>query len=368
MSRRRFGSIRRQRNGRWQARYKGPDGRERQGEHTFDTKAEAGRYLDGVAGEMHRGAWSEHHVRTPTFLSYAEEYIAHPRLAPSTRELYAGLLAQHIAPQLGDMPLSKITPAEVRRWRSGRLEVTGPARTRQAYCLLRAVMGTAVRDGLVPSNPCQERGAGQTNSPERPYVSRAQVEALTAAMPEDMQILMTITFWAHLRLGELLALRREDLDLAAGTLHVHRQILRLKHELRETSTKTGHGRTVHLPTQALDAMRQHLVASGSILPSARLFTHRSGIPLRRHHIADAWRRVRAEAGLQEVHWHDLRHAGLTHVASTGASLKQIMHRGGHRTVTAALIYQHASAEHDAHVAALMSDGPRGVPSEGRSSR
>ncbi len=368
MSRRRFGNIRRQRNGRWQARYKGPDGRERQGEQTFDTKAEAGRYLDGVAGEMHRGAWSDHHARTLTLLTYAKEDIGHRRLAPSTRELYAGLLAQHIAPQLGEMPLGKITPVEVRRWRSGRLEVTGSARTRQAYCLLRSVLATAVRDGLLPSNPCQERGAGQTNSPERPYISRAQVEALAAAMPEDMQILVTLTFWAHLRIGELLALCREDLDLAAGTLHVHRQILRLKDELRETPTKTGHGRTVHLPTQALDAMRRHLAATGPALPSARLFTHRTGMPLRRHHIAVAWHRARAEVGLHDVHWHDLRHAGLTHVASTGATLKQIMHRGGHRTVTAALIYQHAAEEHDAHIAALMSDGPLGVPDEGLSSR
>ena len=88
--------------------------------------------------------------------------------------------------------------------------------------------------------------------------------------------------------------------------------------------------------------------------------------MERHHIGRGWRRARAQVGLPEVHWHDLRHAGLTYVAGTGASLKQIMHRGGHSTVTAALIYQHAAGEHDRNIAALMSDRPLEVPDEGLS--
>jgi integrase len=134
-------------------------------------------------------------------------------LAPRTRELYADLLRLHIVPHVGSMPLGKLTPAEVRRWHSDRLANTGPVRTRQAYSLLRTILGTAVKDELLASNPCSIRGAGQARSPERPFVSRDQADALAAALPADMRVLLVVTLWAHLRVGELLALRRGDVNL-----------------------------------------------------------------------------------------------------------------------------------------------------------
>src|SRR5215211_63537 len=114
MSRRRFGSIRRQRNGRRQARYKGRTARERQGDHTFETRTEAARYLDRIAADMDRGVWSDPHARALTLAAYAEEVLRHRTLAPRTRELYADLLRLHIEPQLGRMPLGKISALEVR--------------------------------------------------------------------------------------------------------------------------------------------------------------------------------------------------------------------------------------------------------------
>ena len=355
MSRRRFGSVRRAASGRWQARYKGPDGRERQADRTFATKTDAARYLDAVAADQDRGVWSDPRSRSMTLSSYSVDWLSHRKLAPRTRELYADLLRLHIGPQLGQHPLAKITPAEVRRWHSARLNSTGPVRTRQAYSLLRTICGTAVRDGHLPTNPCQIPGAGQVRSPERPYLSREQADALAAAMPPDMRAIVVLTLWAHLRLGELLALRREDVDLVAGTVHIHRQIVRLKEGPLETATKTQRGRVIALPTQALEELRRHLAATAPALPSARLFVHRSGKPLARQHVGVAWSRARADVGLSHVHFHDLRHAGLTYVAQTGASLKEIMHRGGHSTVTAAMTYQHAASKRDADIAARLSD-------------
>jgi len=176
-------------------------------------------------------------------------------------------------------------------------------------------------------------------------------------MPDDMHTLVILTLWAHLRLGELLALRREDVDLARGTLHIHRQIVRLAAGPVETTTKTQKGRIVYLPTQALDELSRHLAATGPALGSARLFTHRSGRPLARQHVQQAWVTARADVGLPAVHFHDLRHAGLTLVAQHGASLKELMARAGHSTVRAAMIYQHAAEERDAELAARMSDQP-----------
>jgi len=53
-------------------------------------------------------------------------------------------------------------------------------------------------------------------------------------------------------------------------------------------------------------------------------------------------------------FHDLRHGGPTAAAQTGASLTEVMARGGHSTPRAALIYQHAAKSRGAEIAAAMS--------------
>ncbi|WP_446211016.1 hypothetical protein [Micromonospora sp. IBSANI012] len=58
-------------------------------------------------------------------------------------------------------------------------------------------------------------------------------------------------------------------------------------------------------------------------------------------------------GLAGFHFHDPRHAGNTLAASAGASTREIMHRMGHATLRAALIYQHATSERDREIAQAM---------------
>jgi hypothetical protein len=90
------------------------------------------------------------------------------------------------------------------------------------------------------------------------------------------------------------------------------------------------------------------------LPAASLVTHShdvgdqdmaEGPPLRRSNFnRRVWQPACAAVGLRSFHFHDLRHSGNTLAASTGASLKELMHRMGHSSPRAALIYQHATAK------------------------
>jgi integrase len=364
--RRTFGNVRRQANGRWQVRYKGPDGRERQGERTFPTKKDAEAHLSDIHSAINRGTWSDPRSRALTLASYADEWIKHRPLALRTRELYDDLLRLHIKPQIGDLPIGKITPAEVRRWHAERRAKTGRTRLGQAYKLLKTMLADAVKDGLLPNNPCQITGAGSPPTPERPYMSREQMELLSAAMPEYLRALVPVTFYAHLRLGELLALKRSDVDLDRGTVHVRRAVTRTKKGPVEKDTKTGHAREVYLPRQAVELLREHMEATGPALPFVQVFRHKSGGPLLLHHVRVAWNRAREATVLERFHLHDLRHAGLTYVAQHGASLRHIQARAGHKTVRAAMIYQHVAEELDADLAGRMSDQPQTITDEGLS--
>jgi integrase len=352
-NRRRFGSIRKTGAGRWQARYKGPDGCPRTGPKTFETKSEADRFLYEMDREINRGSWSDPKTRAVTLTDYTADWLPTHDVAVRTRELYEDLLRLYLRPQLGNYPLGKITPATVRKWHSNTSQRTGPTRTRQAYSLLRTIMNVALNDGVIPSNPCTIRGAGHATAPERPLLSVQQVQALIDATEQGMRAAITVKFWAHLRLGELLAMRRGDLDLDAGTLKIQRQVVRTRGGLIETAPKAASRRTVDLPQPALDVLREHLDSSGPMLPSALLFTLPSGERLQHHHVRRAWVKARESVGRPDVHLHDLRHAGLTLVAQSGATTKEIMARGGHSTARASLIYQHAAESRGAQIAASM---------------
>lgn len=66
----------------------------------------------------------------------------------------------------------------------------------------------------------------------------------------------------------------------------------------------------------------------------------------------AWDNARRSVGVAFT-FHDLRHSGLTWAAATGAMRAELMHRGGHGSVEAAMRYQHAIADRDRTVADAM---------------
>jgi hypothetical protein len=79
----------------------------------------------------------------------------------------------------------------------------------------------------------------------------------------------------------------------------------------------------------------------------------AGCRLRRSNFRDLWLVALDDAGLSDLHLHDLRHTGNTMAAATGASLRELMERMGHSSSRAAMIYQHASRERDEAIAAAM---------------
>jgi integrase len=358
--RRRFGSLRKLPSGRWQVRYLGPDGKTRKAPDTFRTKTDADRFLAAVEVDMGRGSWLDPDRSDVQLGDYAKGWIKQRTvrgrpLAARTLDTYQHSLKAWIEPGLGAMPVGRITPAIVRTWHAEVSAQTGPTATRQAYALLRAILSTAVEDGALHRNPCSIRGAGSAVSPERPLLSPEDVDNIAAAMPMHLKALVPVSCWAALRLGEVLALRVGDIDLDKATLRVERQILEVDGVGPvEAEPKVGSVRTVYLPQQAIDALTTHLATRSPALPTARVFVRRDGTDLRAHHVHAAWKTARKNAGYPDAHLHDLRHAGLTLAAQSGATLAEVMRRAGHVSARAAMIYQHAAESRDKELAERLS--------------
>lgn len=360
MSRRSFGSVRQLPSGRWQARFRAGDGGLRPTGRTYATKVEASRALAELELQVAEGDWQDPARGAVRLSAYATTWLETRRvrgraLALRTQDTYRNSLNRWVLPRLGELELREVTATTIRRWHADMTAQAGPTASRQAYSLLRAILNTAVDEDLLRRNPCRIRGAGQSHSLERPLMDLEAVQRLVDAMPAHLRCLVVLAFWSHTRIGEVIALRREDLDLAHGTLEVRRQQVEVAGRGPVVvPPKAASVRAVHLPQPAVEALRAHLVARGPLLPSAPLFTGRTGEPLRAGQVQWAWRQARLRADLPDVHFHDLRHAGLTLTAQSGATLAEVMRRAGHTSSAAALRYQHAADRRDAEIADRLS--------------
>jgi integrase len=87
-----------------------------------------------------------------------------------------------------------------------------------------------------------------------------------------------------------------------------------------------------------------------------VFTRKSGLPLRRSDLSNAWHDACTAVGLSGVHPHDLRHHAATVIArNPDVTLKELMATIGHSSPVAALRYQHATAERGQAIANYLDD-------------
>jgi integrase len=251
-----------------------------------------------------------------------------------------------------------VTEARIRRWRKQLLDAgVGSVTVAKAYRLLKAILNTAVDDGLIRRNPCRIKGAGQEKSPERPVLTLRQVFDLADTIDPRYRALILLAVFCSPRWGELAALRRGHIDSSAGVLRVEASVA----ELIDGSLVTGPPksaagrRLVSIPAAILPDVTTHLDRYSLPSNDSLVFTGPKNAPLRRSNFTRTWTQVTTTTGLTGFHFHDLRHTGNALAAATGASLRELMDRMGHSTTRAALIYQHGSVQRDRLIAAGISE-------------
>jgi integrase len=346
-----FGSVRKFNSGRYQASY-WHEGKRYIADHTFDAKADADAWLANIRTDIGKGQWVDTNEGRKHFEEYAKQWLEdRHNLRPRTRELYASQLNRHLLPAFGHLELVQITTAKVRTWHAG-VARTKPVSAAKCYRLLRTILATAVEDRMLVTNPCTIKRAGQERSPERPIPTIEQVDALAAALPEQYRALVYTAAYAGLRLGECSALTRERIDLVHHTIDVTEQAQQVVGQGRVIGPpKSDAGRrTVAIPKVLADVLEDHLTRFVDSTPTALVFTSDKGGPLLGQHFAGVFAKVRTAVGLDDMHFHDLRHFAGTMAARTGATTAELMARLGHSTPRAALIYQHATAERDHAIA------------------
>lgn len=373
-TRRSFGRLRQFRSGRWKASYTGPDGRVYEAPHTFAAKVDAEAWLTDRRREIDRELWSPpadaEQKRTAArtkkaaaekFKDYAERWVqtrtvrGRP-LKPRTVEHYEAMLEDHIYPTFGAKPVRDITMESVDRWYAKTLK-DKPTMRAHTYSLLRTILETArTRDRIIDINPAMIRGAGTAQRKIKPRpATLGELEVLTTEMPERYKLMVLLAAWCALRFGELVELRRGDIDVKESVVRIRRGAVRVEGGWVVGDPKSeASARDVAIPPHIMPAVKAHLANHVGRKADSLLFPAKSGGHLQPSTLQRHFYKARTTAKRSDLRWHDLRHSGAVMAAQAGGTLAELMARLGHSTPAAAMKYQHAAQGRDQAIAALMS--------------
>ena len=272
--------------------------------------------------------------------------IVDPALRPTTADTYRRLTRLYIVPRLGDLPLASLTSASLRRWTSelaatpSRTGCSLSART-VAYvqAVLRSALSEAVRLETLPANPMANVRPPRPNSHPVRSFSLEQMRRLDAAQADyRLGPLFSFLWQSGLRIGEALALRWADIDLAAGTLTVCRNLVEVGGHLIEGKPKSRSGfRQILLPEQTVILLRR--IHGGDDAPHRAtdlVFANRLGGHLSRRNVTRSWIALRTQLGLPGHGLHALRHTNASLQLQAGVGIAEIAAHLGHEnpTVTA----------------------------------
>ncbi len=392
--------------GRWQAFYADPHGTTRisrtgkptpvrhTAPHTFDTRSDAEAWLTDERRLISSGTWTPPAIRkarradsgVPLFGEYAEQWIGARKvkgkpLAARTRDHYRALLADYLSP-FATLPLDAITPELVSGWydaftpktkrHQGR-KTDGGTTKAHTYGFARSVMNTAVSvHGPLAGkmNPFAIRGAGSSPSRHRDELATsAEVEVMLDTIRPEWRAAVLIGLWTGLRIGEVLELRRGDVDLTKRVLRIRRAVSRSREAgVHVKSPKSAAGvRDQRIPAAIVEPLRQHLKDHVARQSDALLFPGRGDAHLStatfygraptygkgaegngksRERVVRSgnrgWYHARAAADHPTLHFHDLRATGATLLAQGGASVAEVQAFLGDSTPAAALRYVRAA--------------------------
>lgn len=340
----------------WMARWRDGDGKQHR--KSFRRKVDADRFAVEVEHAMNAGTYIDPDAGKVTFRQFAEEWrVAQPHRT-NTALRTKSQLTRHVYPVLGSRPLASIRTSTVQSLVTGLSPTLAPGSVRTVYATVRAVFGAAVRDRLIPLDPCV-----RIKLPDRPRVQVVPltvdlVDALAAAIEPRYRGLVETGAGTGLRQGELFAVEESDIDFDSATLTVERQVqvgADNTLELCPLKNKDSY-RTVPLGSIVVERLRAHLkqfppvevelldrTGPRPIRRKARLvFTTPAGLAVGRNRFNDGpWAAARKAAGLPEATCHDLRHFFASALIRKGLSPKVVAARLGHADASITLrVYTH----------------------------
>lgn len=327
---------------RWIARFRS----EKLLKKTFTTKSGAERWLNSILSDQRENIA----LITPTVASWMQIYLADLSIKPSTAQLYLTINKDRITPFLGSVKLSELTASHINRWLK-RLETKyAYTSTRNAYRLLSQALKEAVNRELIRKNPCTVKL--RSNTPPQPSVALNQEEAtrfLEAAKEYRLYPLFLLALSSGMRVGELLALRWDNVDIDNKLIYVRETIRVIKREAIVTSPKTRSSiRSIPIDESVLTILLEHqkTMKHESINWKGNridlVFPSRNGTVILHNILIRTFKAILKRAGLKTIRFHDLRHTAASLMLANQTNILDVSRILGHSSTAITMsIYAHS---------------------------
>jgi integrase len=347
------GSVYRRKDGRWAASMTLEDHSRKY--FYGETRKEVYEKLQKALHEQKQGTLLIGPQQTmKDYLEYWLEEVHKSKLRIGTYRTYRSVLNCHLLPGLGHIRLQKLISQHVQSLYSKKHTEEGlsPGRIRVIHIVLHKALNHAVRVNLVARNVCdqvelprEERHKGLALTPE-------QAQQLLQKVHEHrLDALFTLAVTTGMRIGEILSLRWQDVDLKAGLLQVRRTVGyygKRGFVVGEPKTDSSR-RTIVLPAFLVEKLKLHrtsqlemrLQAGLAWMDNDLVFCNKRGGFVPPQTIAYQFNKLLKDLGFSHMRIHDLRHSAATLLLSMGVSLKVVQEILGHSTIsTTADIYSH----------------------------
>ncbi len=344
-------------------------GRDRYKWTTFDTRREAQDHVIQVLAKG--GALAP---ARQTFSEYLTRWLetASLRVRPTTKRVYDTVVRIHLRPDLGSVPLAKLTSGTVEAWLRAMCDKTyipphrknakpvprplSAATVHQSFRVLRTALRQAVTLGMLTRSPLAGVKAPRLSYRPMRVWDEEQVRVFLATarrLSRNYAVYLTAIL-TGMRQGELLALRWRDVDLDAGRLSVQHTLRRSRGVVRFAETKTARSRrTISLPrilVRELEHLRG-LQAEFRKLIGPRYTDHDlvlsqgNGLPLHANNLSQRELPTLAKtAGVPRIRFHDLRHVYATLALRFGTPVKVVAENLGHANISTTMnVYAHVLA-------------------------
>jgi integrase len=255
---------------------------------------------------------------------------------PGPASEYTRELKRRIVPAFGARRLSEVTLPDVQRF-ADTIAATGlaPSTVRNVMNALRALYAWALPRGMAKINPTRGLRLPTGETPRDRIAAPAEAANLIAALAPEIQAALGLAVYGGLRLGELLALRWEDVDLEARTLRVERSWDHNARRFVEPKSKAGK-RTVPIVERLAVLLADHRVLCNQATGGLLLRGDEPGNPLHpttlRERVSKAWRK----AGLKPLGFHEARHTAASIFIASGLNAKTVSTYLGHASITITL--------------------------------
>lgn len=347
-------SIQKQKNGRYRARYRDPNGHTRS--VTFDRIDDARRFLAGMDGSLVRGDFIDPAQARARFDDWAAAWWQTTNgLRPSTRRGYRGNLDRHVLPYFSGRKVGSIDYATVELFLADRRKAgLSPKTLRECLSVLSLILKFSVKAKALNENPAAGHQVIVRRRKLREgegVLTMEQVHQLIAHVPERYRPAVWLLVLAGLRPAELCGLKVDDVDFVRHEVSVRRTLMPVHrygdqaYQGRvEGPPKTDAGdRTIPVPSWLCEDLAGMLAERHEVNRDAYLFQSRYGNPLNRDHFRElVVRPALRAAGLPEtIRTYDLRHSHASLLIDLGANPLAIAQRMGHSDASVTLrVYGH----------------------------